>query len=223
MSPGFFLKYPGWHSQYGIPLVSVQTEYCKSHVFWAKHRLPAKQKEVLQNKEINSATKSFPKYYCWGQMKQPPQDCVIRVYYVIGIIISLKWWSRVEDKNRSNGFEIRVWCWMVPWYESWCWSLMVQCEYVRLQFLRDIWMLLLTSALVTLEESENMLTTEICTPSPSLHGANVFTYTWEQRKITPWIQVRNKIMNLYMIGIWITETLQLVWPKSLFITVSHTL
>jgi len=53
---------------------------------------------------------------------------------------------------------------------------MVQSEYVRLQLLRDIWMLLLTSELVTLEESENMLTTEICTPSPSLHRANVFTY-----------------------------------------------
>lgn len=218
MSP-LFLKYPGWHWQYGIPLVSVHTEYCKSHS--SEHRLPTKQKEVLQNKEINSATKSFPKYYCRGQMKKPPQDCVIRVYCVI--IISLKWWSRVEDKNRGNGFEIRVWCGMVPWYESWCWSLMGQCEYVRLQLVRDIWMLLLTSALVTLEESENMLTTEICTPSPSLYRANVFTYMWEQRKITPWIQVRNVIMNLYMIGIWITETLQLVWPKSLFITVSHTL
>jgi len=200
MSPGFFLKYPGWHWQYGTPLVSVQTEYCKSHVFWAKHRLPTKQKQVLQNKELS-------------KMKQPPHDRVIRVYCMIGIIISLWWWSRVEDKNRGNGFEIRAWCWMVPWYESWCWSLMVQSEYVRLQLLRDIWMLLLTSELVTLEESENMLTTEICTPSPSLHRANVFKYK------------KNHTLNSSRKWNYefIYETLQLIGPKSLFITVLHTL
>ncbi len=60
---------------------------------------------------------------------------------------------------------------------------MVQCEYVRLQFLRDIWMLLKTSVLVTLVESENMLTAEICASPPSLHKAYAFTCEIKEKSV----------------------------------------
>lgn len=58
-------------------------------------------------------------------------------------------------------------------------------------------MLLKTSVLVTLVESENMLTAEICTSPPSLHKAYAFTREIK-KKIMPGIQVRNENINLHI-------------------------
>ncbi len=112
MSSGFFLKYPDLHWQYGVPLESVHSEYCKSHlVFWAKHRLSAKQKEVLQNKrlpEVNSVTKSAFQNSILGAKRAPLKTvlsvCIAWQYYHISEVV--EWRIRTE----GDGFEIRVCC-----------------------------------------------------------------------------------------------------------------